>query len=271
MSIDWLLRLLKGAFIGSGFILPGVSGGALAAVFGLYERLIRFLADIRKDFKENMLFFLPVGIGGVLGVFIFSVVLSYFFEVAEVQITWFFIGCIVGTLPSLWAQAGRGGREKYHVATLIICFTAALLFLRYVEATVGGGLPLNIYTWVFAGAVIAFGVVIPGLSSSTLLLFLQMYAPMTRGIASLDFAVIIPIGIGGAITVVVFSRIMAYIFDRAYGMLFHGIIGFVLASTILIVPVGYDYFSLGGAFSLVALVLGILLALRMTALEDRHK
>ena len=48
---EWFLRFVKGMFIGSGFILPGVSGGALAAIFGIYERIISFLAHITKDFK----------------------------------------------------------------------------------------------------------------------------------------------------------------------------------------------------------------------------
>ena len=51
--IDWIIRLVKGAFVGTGFILPGVSGGALAAIFGLYEKIITFIAHITKDFKEN--------------------------------------------------------------------------------------------------------------------------------------------------------------------------------------------------------------------------
>ena len=55
---EWFLRFVKGMFIGSGFILPGVSGGALAAIFGIYERIISFLAHITKDFKENVRFFL---------------------------------------------------------------------------------------------------------------------------------------------------------------------------------------------------------------------
>lgn len=68
---DWLLRFVKGMFIGSGFILPGVSGGALAAVFGMYERLISFLAHLTRNFKENVLFFLPVGLGGISESFCF--------------------------------------------------------------------------------------------------------------------------------------------------------------------------------------------------------
>ena len=85
-------------FIGSGFILPGVSGGALAAIFGLYERMIAFLANVTKDFKKNVLFFLPVGIGALAGIVVLSFGVSYLLGNFETIILWFFIGCIVGTI-----------------------------------------------------------------------------------------------------------------------------------------------------------------------------
>lgn len=66
--IDWFIRFVKGMFIGSGAILPGVSGGALAAVFGIYENMIAFLSNIRKDFLKNVNYFIPVGIGGLFGI-----------------------------------------------------------------------------------------------------------------------------------------------------------------------------------------------------------
>ncbi len=108
-SKDWLLRFIKGMFIGSGFILPGVSGGALAAVFGMYERLISFLAHITKNFKENVWFFLPVGLGGVTGVFLLSFLVSFLLGAYETTILWFFVGCIAGTVPTLWKEAGKKG------------------------------------------------------------------------------------------------------------------------------------------------------------------
>lgn len=69
---DFLIaRIIKGMIIALGFILPGVSGGVLAAILGIYERIIRFLAHIRENFVENILFFIPVGIGGILGIALF--------------------------------------------------------------------------------------------------------------------------------------------------------------------------------------------------------
>ncbi|MCL2851897.1 MAG: DUF368 domain-containing protein [Defluviitaleaceae bacterium] len=268
---SWFIRLLKGIFIGSGFILPGISGGALAAVFGLYERMIMFLANITRDFKANFFFFLPVGIGGVGGVFIFAVFLSFFFEVAEVQLIWFFIGCIVGTLPTLWRKAGAHGRGSNHLAMLILCLFGALAFLDYVSRSVGDAIPLNTYTWVLAGGIIGLSSIVPGLSSSNLLLFLQMYAPLTQGIANLDLGVIVPFLAGAVLTVLLLSRLMAFLFRHAYSMLFHAIIGFVIASTLMIVPVNFDYVGLGGLLCGGAAILGIMLGSWMCGLEDKYK
>ena len=266
---SWLIRFIKGIFIGSGFILPGVSGGALATVFGLYERMIMFLSHVTKNFKENFFYFLPVGLGGVFGVFIFSVFLNIFFVVAERPLIWFFIGCIAGTLPALWMQAGQNGRNGSHLIILTASLTGAFLFLRFIAQAAGDGLPLNAATWLLAGALIALGSVVPGLSTSNLLLFLQMYRPMTEGISSLNWAVIIPIGIGGLATVLLFSKVMAYIFKKAYGILFHTIIGFVLASTVMIIPHGFNYASLEGLLCAAAAVLGAFFGRWMTGLEAR--
>lgn len=79
--MNWIFRLIKGMIIALGFILPGVSGGVLAAILGIYERMLHFLAHIRQDFKKNFLFFLPVGIGGILGlVLLLNLVLIFQFE-----------------------------------------------------------------------------------------------------------------------------------------------------------------------------------------------
>ena len=58
--VDWFIRLLKGALVGIGFILPGLSGGVLAVIFGLYDRIIKFLANLRDNFTKNVLYFIPV-------------------------------------------------------------------------------------------------------------------------------------------------------------------------------------------------------------------
>lgn len=76
--VSFISRVFKGMIIALGFILPGVSGGVLAAILGIYERMISFLAHMRDNFIENVLFFLPVGIGGILGIALFSFPVEFF-------------------------------------------------------------------------------------------------------------------------------------------------------------------------------------------------
>lgn len=268
---DWLLRFVKGMFIGSGFILPGVSGGALAAIFGIYERIISFLAHITRNFKENVLFFIPVGLGGVTGVFLLSFVVSFLLGTYETIILWFFVGCIIGTVPALWQEAGKKGRSMREIIILAVSFVLGFLFLWK-----GSGLfshvDQNFFTWVIAGGLIGLGMIVPGLSPSNFLVYMGMYKAMSDGIKDLNFSVIIPIGIGGIVTVLGLSKVMDYIFSKAYPQLFHFILGIVFASTVMIVPTNYSGFNLGSyAGCFVLCVLGILLGAWMSKLEDQYK
>lgn len=268
---DWILRFVKGMFIGSGFILPGVSGGALAAIFGIYERIIGFLAHITRNFKENVLFFLPVGLGGLTGIFILSFAVSFLLGSYASIILWFFVGCIVGTVPALWNEAGKKGRSKREIIILTISFIAATIFL-WKGASLFTEVPQNTWTWMLAGFLIALGVIVPGLSPSNFLIYMGMYKAMADGFKTLDLSVIIPIGIGGVITVLSLSKVIDYIFSKAYPQLFHFIMGVVFASTIMIIPTDYTGFGLlSYSACVVMLVLGVLLGAWMSRLEERYK
>lgn len=271
-SKDWILRFVKGMFIGSGFILPGVSGGALAAIFGIYERIISFLAHITKNFKENVLFFLPVGLGGLTGVFLLSFGVSFLLGEFETIILWFFVGCIVGTVPSLWKEAGKKGRNKVDTIIMGVTFVLALLFLLYGETLFDGQVEQNTWTWMMAGGLIGLGLIVPGLSPSNFLVYMGMYKAMSDGIKTVDFGVIVPIAIGGLVTVLALSKVMDYIFSIAYSKLFHFILGVVFASTIMIIPKDYIGFSLmeyGLCFLM--LIGGTLLGSWMSRLEEKYK
>ena len=270
--IDWVFRFVKGMFIGTGAILPGVSGGALAAVFGLYERIIAFLSDFRKDFVKNVLFFIPVGLGGLFGMFALAFPLDYFLEHAEIQVLWCFIGCIVGTLPALVKEAGKEGRKKKHIAITVV--TAILGFVGHWAAKqyLNVSLPLNVGTWILAGAIFALGIIVPGLSPSNFLMYFNMYEPMTAGIKDLDFAIIIPLGIGALLCVLAFAKLMSLILKKAYASIFHFILGIVIASTAIIAPTDYPQDDTSVILvSVLVFIAGLSLGLFMGWLEKKYK
>ena len=269
--IDWILRFIKGIFIGSGFILPGVSGGLFAAVFGIYERLIRFISNITHDFAKNVIYFLPVGLGGLFGTFLLSIAMSYLLANFEVQILWFFIGYIVGTLPALWKQAGIKGRRGKHVVIMLVSSALGFVVLNITTGMSGAAVPQNLATWIMAGGIIGLGVVIPGLSPSNFLVYMGMFKPMTDGIKSLDLSIIIPLGLGSIFIVLALSKIMNYIFSKAYTGLFHVILGVVLTSIVMIVPTNFNYLSTGTFLLLAILTVGVLLGYWMSSLEERYR
>lgn len=279
--MSWLIRLIKGVVIALGFILPGVSGGVLAAILGIYERMLSFLAHIRRNFKADFFYFLPVGIGGILGIGLLSRPLEFLLAHYQVIVLWGFAGAIVGSLPALWQEAeSQSQRDKIDWSWLIGTFFASLVIL-YSMPYIFGTLPANFVTFILAGALIALGVLIPGLSPSNLLLILGLYSPMLVGFKNFDLLnVFLPIAIGGILAVLLFAKSMEHLLEHHHSRVFHFILGIVSASTILIlVPNSKSAESISYAGSnLLTLVLaaiftalGLWLGLWMSKLEERYK
>lgn len=278
---SWITRMIKGLIIALGFILPGVSGGVLAAILGIYERMISFLAHIKDNFKENVLFFLPVGIGMILGIALFSLPVEYLLAHYKIIVLWGFAGAIIGTIPSLIKESVReSDRDRIDIAIFWLTFILSGLFLYFLNSLVGT-LPANFLTFILAGALIALGILVPGLSPSNLLLILGLYTPMLTGFKSLDlFGTFLPIAIGGALALIAFSKTMDYALKNFHSRVYHFIIGVVLSSTLLIVipNAGNSESITYAGTSIITFVitafffgLGIWLGIWMSQLEEKYK
>lgn len=271
--LTWIIQFLKGMFVGSGAILPGVSGGALAAIFGLYEPIITFLADMKKDFLKNLLFFLPVGFGGLFGVFVLATPIDYGLTNFPVHVLWGFIGVIIGTFPFLFKEAGKNGRENKHILLAILTGIFTFAFLLYANDLFVVHMSLNIWSWILSGVIFALGFMTPGISSSNFLIYLNLYQPLTEGIRTLNLSIIIPVGISGVLSLLLFSKLMRKLMDIAYATVFHIILGVVVASTAIIAPKlsMYSGFGVGNYLSaLIIFILGLAFGYWMGQLEEQH-
>ena len=279
--LSWLARVIKGIVIALGFILPGISGGVLAAILGIYERMIGFLAHPFKDFKENVLYFIPVAIGMLLGIGLFSYPIEYLLENYHVFVLWSFAGAIIGTVPSLLKESTReSDRDKIDLVWFWITFIISGLGL-YALNFVVGTLSASFLNFVLAGTLLALGVLVPGLSPSNLLLILGLYAPMLTGFKTFDLlGTFFPIGISAGATLIIFSKLMDYALNNYHSRVYHFIIGIVLSSTLLILipnagnaeSIQYTGISLVG-YVIIAFffALGIWLGIWMSQLEDKYK
>ena len=279
--LSWLTRIIKGIVIALGFILPGISGGVLAAILGIYERMIVFLAHPFKDFKENVLYFIPVAIGMLLGIGLFSYPIEYLLENYQVFVLWSFAGAIIGTIPSLLKESTReSDRDKIDLAWFWTTFIISGIGLYALNFVVGILTP-SFLNFILAGSLLALGVLVPGLSPSNLLLILGLYAPMLTGFKTFDLVgTFLPIGIGAGATLIIFSKLMDYALNNYHSRVYHFIIGIVLSSTILIlIPNAGNTESIQYiGLSLVNYVLisfffalGIWMGIWMSKLEDKYK
>ncbi len=251
-AVDWFVRLFKGIIVGIGAIVPGLSGGVLAVVFGIYEPLMRFLANIRDKFLQNVRYFLPVVIGVGLGVLAFSSVVDFAFSNFAAQFTWLFIGFISGTFPSLVKTAGKEGRNAWH---WLVCAGMALgtfFFMRWMANVQTVTLAPSFGNWLLSGLLVGLGMIVPGMSPSNFLIYLGLYQPMASGIRQLDFGVILPIGLGLVFCVLALAKFVAWLFKKAYAFMYHFILGIVIGSTAAIIPGGVTGWTIAVCFILFA-------------------
>ena len=275
----WLVRLLKGIAIGVGFILPGLSGGVLAVIFKIYDPMIRFLANMRHRFWSNVRYFIPVGIGGVVGVVLFSYAVSAAFGKYEAAFVCLFIGFVIGTFPSLWRQAGRRGRSGKHWVILAVS-AAAIFAVMLLGGQIALEIPPSIPVWFGSGALIGLGVIVPGMSPSNFLIYFGLYKKMTDGIKDLDPTVFIPLFIGLVACVLLFAKAADWAFNRHYAGMYHFILGMVAGSSLAIFPtvvltsdaIARSELGLGLfiAFCAVMLVVGVIASYLFSKVEDRY-
>lgn len=244
--------MLQGAIIGAGGILPGVSGGILCVAFGLYMPLMQLFANPLKEIPKTWKKWMFVGIGGCIGLFVFAKVLSLLFAASETVAKSLFAGLIAGTLPSLFREANNppresgkrhSGKEKiYRSIALFLGFVfsmALFITLEVFKQTSTLDISPGIFWFGVCGFIIGMGFTIPGLTSSTVLIFLGLLQPMLEGATNLDFGVIIPVGVGVLLCILLLSRLVNFVFGRWYTVAFYVVIGMIFASTLAIIPRAY--------------------------------
>ena len=265
----FLLRVLQGALIGLGAVLPGISGGVLCVVFGIYKPVMELLSNPFKNFKTHVPRLIPVIIGGAIGFMGIANLLAFFLEKYPEPSVCLFVGLIGGMLPSLFREAGEQGRTRGSWISMVIAMAVIFALLGGLNASSVQILP-NFAWYLFCGFCLALSVIAPGMSFSTLLMPLGLYTPFVDGIGHLDFSVLIPGGIGAVVTVICLANAVNALFDHFYSLAFHAIVGIVIAATVMIIPFGSFAASAAQCIvNLVCIVVGVAAALLLDRFNSR--
>lgn len=238
--VHWLRNLLCGVLIGAGAILPGVSGGVLAVAFDIYRPFMELLTQPRTALPKYWRWSVPIILGWGVGFLGFAKGIAACMDLSTTVTTWLFIGLIVGTVPSLYREAGKEGRSAASWVSLCVCASAVFAGLFYVSRIASVHVEPSFWWYNFCGALWGMGIVIPGMTSSSVMMALDLYQPMLEGLANLDFLVLSASLPGMVLTILLLARLVTWFFKTRYSIAFHGILGFVVASTLVIIPTAYS-------------------------------
>ena len=155
-----LLKILQGALIGLGAVLPGISGGVLSVVFGIYKTVMELLANPFRNFKTHVPKLIPYGIGGIIGFMGIANLLSFLLEKYPNPSVCLFVGLITGMLPSLWREAGEKGRSKGSYVSMIVAFLVILALLIGLNLSSIVITP-NFAWYLFCGFCLALSIIAP--------------------------------------------------------------------------------------------------------------
>lgn len=228
-----LLWALQGLIVGIGAILPGVSGGTLCYAFGIYTPMLEVLSSPIKGIRKHWQLILFVGLGGAAGFLGFSGITAALLAWNEPVVLCVFIGLILGTVPELWRESGEQGRGKGSFIALGVSFVCIAALFYVVGNVLTLTIPANLLGFAVCGVIWGLSFIVPGFSSSTLLLFFGIYEAMSLGISRLELSVILPLGVAMLVTVLLLARLMRFVFSSFHSVASHAILGFVLATTLM--------------------------------------
>ncbi len=258
----FFVRILQGALVGVGGILPGISGGVLCAIFGIYQPLMEVLAHPFKNFKKHIKLIIPVAIGVIIGFLGLAKLVELLFKSNMEIATCVFVGLILGMLPSLWKEAGEYSRPRSSYICAAVSAVVLFGIFTYIEFGTEINITPNPFWYAICGVFWGLGVVVPGMSASSPLLFLGLYDPLMGVITSfldngvafvsgelsfsaalggMQFANAIPFGIAIIATLIGLSKPVNYLLSKKPSQMYHSIFGIVLGTTlpVLLFTIGW--------------------------------
>jgi putative membrane protein len=247
MIISRLKLIAKGFCVGSADVVPGVSGGTMAFILGIYPQLINAIKSFDSEWLRMVLslnikgiinrphfgFLIPLGIGAVAALIFFTRVISLpsLIRTQPEIIYGLFFGLVLGSIVLLFRHLGMTLLLKRVLFLLI-----GIVFGGFVVTLVPASTPDASWFIFLCGAIAITAMILPGISGSFILLMMKKYAYIFNAIGHFDFSIILPFMFGIVTGVILFSRVLSYLLKRFYQQTILFITGILIASLYVIWP-----------------------------------
>lgn len=256
--MKFISTFIKGIVLGAANIVPGLSGGTMAVVLNIYDKIINNINI--NGIKNNISFFLFLAAGMGSGIIIFSNIITFLFTHYEIFTINFFMGVILGSIPMIYNKCKT---KKIDIISFIVFFS--FLALVMIINSLPQNQPLSDYSLsnlntntmliLFAsGVVSAFSMIIPGISGSFILLILGVYEAITKSIKNFNIPVLFIFGIGVLIGLFLGLKSIKFLLKKYPKKTYVAILALVISSVFsLFVPISIN---LNGFISLLCLFIG---------------
>ena len=238
--MEWK-NIYRGMLMGISDLIPGVSGGTIAFILGIFDRLLLSISGFfSRDWRRYLGFLLPLAIGIGITMLLFSRVIDYLLEHHYAPTQFFFIGLIIGVLPFIVRQAEvKKHFEGKHIGAVVLVaiLMVTLGFMKPNESFV-----ITEVTFVsalglfFSGWLGSMAMLLPGISGSFILLLLGVYSTVINALSTLNIPIIMIVGAGVAVGFIVSSKAISYLLKTHPHMTFAVIMGLIIGSIFVIFP-----------------------------------
>lgn len=260
--------VIKGACVGIADAIPGVSGGTIAVILKIYDKLLDAIDIKPKKLLKNLPFLIPLGIGILLGIFLASKVLGYLFENHNIPTQLLFMGIIIGSVPAVFRECRSSGRLKpVHLIPFLLAGAGIVLFNMLKDTDAGVGItPVSVILMTAASAA---AMIMPGLSGALVLKILGGYDAAIMAVSELDIGMLIFFAIGAVIGLLGAAKIISLLLKKCRTGTYCAIIGLIIGSLPAIYPSGFDL-DAEGIIGLICFAVGIAVPLLMERISMKY-
>lgn len=275
-----LKLVLEGFIIGIGKIIPGVSGAMFAMMFGVYEKALNIISNLKTELMKNLKFMILLGLSILLAIIFGSNIIKKCLDNYYMQTMFLFIGMMIAGIKPLFKNV-EGSKVKPGNIICAVAISILLILLDFVDLGVTEGAltktPTTIIMLFVSGFLDAVTMILPGVCGTALLMILGYYDVIINSLGDIfnfsnlnnNLFVLIPFSIGMVIGILLVSKAVNYLFKNHKIETYYTIIGFAIMSTIIlfIKAITVPYTTMELVVSIILLIVGFILASLIRKLE----
>jgi putative membrane protein len=267
-----MINILKGILISISLLVPGVSGGTMMIVLGVYDQSIEALSALISRKLLHIKLLIQLAIGGVIGLALFSKAMLWSLETYPFVMSFLFLGIVIAGLNAIIKKVDWKKFQIYHILFLVVGIVIALVMTQGQSGELinfSGSFIQRLLIILIAGIIIAVALILPGISTSFLLLTLGMYEETLAAINTLDVGFLLPLGIGVLFGVLLTTKLLEYLMKNHPTPTYLMILGFILGSLGEIFP-GIPTDTLTKFNSVVAFIIGAIIMIIIQIIMKKY-